>query len=237
MDTINLAGKASGAPAPTFTLNPLDDDLPTDDLVLTTRRGLCRVAMVAAEAGARFQREAIPIDPMGWMLAPRDVFRGRSGLDACLELDGFKRGVMLHALSLGLDADADELDMVLSDDGVPRTSRARPSIGPGSRRRRARIGPQLFTATVTHTSPSVLIQAFHASFAHEASDILHRLIGRFGPDVAAEAEIRLGFQPAMPLVIALVSEPVGQLIRDVESGAALVRAADFSVDVEQRISI
>ena len=72
-------------------MDPLDADDPADEAVVTTRRAICRVALVATEVGGRFQREAIDHDPMSWMLSPRRLFGGSSALDACLELRGPQR--------------------------------------------------------------------------------------------------------------------------------------------------
>lgn len=96
--------------------DPLDHDLSTDHPVLTTRRALCRVVTVAAEAGARFQREGSAVDPVGWMLAPRQLFGGAAALEACLDRTHFINAVMLHGLSLGLDANAAIFDMSDVDD-------------------------------------------------------------------------------------------------------------------------
>ena len=95
--------------------DPLDDDLADDDCVVLTRRRLVRLALVACETGARFQRDGVRHDPMAWMLAPRRLFGGRTAIDACLELDGCNRAIVLHGLALGLDADAEEIDDLLSD--------------------------------------------------------------------------------------------------------------------------
>lgn len=94
--------------------DPLDPDLAGDVEVMTTRRAMCRVATVAAEAGARFQREASSVDPMAWMLAPRRMFDGVSALEACLDRDHFVRAIVLHGLSLGVDADPAVLDRLVS---------------------------------------------------------------------------------------------------------------------------
>lgn len=96
--------------------DPLDDDLANDDCVVLTRRRLVRLALVACETGARFQRDGVRHDPMAWMLAPRRLFGGRAAIDACLELDGCNRAIVLHGLALGLDADAEEIDDLLSDE-------------------------------------------------------------------------------------------------------------------------
>lgn len=90
--------------------DPLAPDCPTDIAVRTTRRSLCRVVTVAAEAASRFQREGIEHDPVAWMMTPRRLFSGGAALDACLERKAFTRAVLLHGLSLGLDAEPDEVD-------------------------------------------------------------------------------------------------------------------------------
>ena len=95
--------------------DPLDDDAPTDAAVMTTRRGLARLALVAAETGARFQREAVEHDPMSWLLAPRALFGGASAIEACLERQECLRGILLHGLSLGLDADAVDIDALVAE--------------------------------------------------------------------------------------------------------------------------
>ncbi len=95
---------------------PLDEDLVGDDRVVVTRRRLVRLALVACETGARFERDGVRHDPMAWMLAPRRLFDGKAAIDACLELEGCNRAIVLHGLALGLDADADEIDDLLVDE-------------------------------------------------------------------------------------------------------------------------
>ncbi|MEG8027677.1 hypothetical protein [Sphingomonas aerolata] len=96
--------------------DPLDDDLADDDRIVLTRRRLVRLALVACETGARFERDGVRHDPMAWMLAPRRLFDGRTAIEACLELEGCNRAIVLHGLALGLDADADEIDELLADE-------------------------------------------------------------------------------------------------------------------------
>ena len=96
----------------------LGPDVATDTPVITTRRGLCRVAFVVAEAAGHFQREAIEEDPVAWMLAPRRLFGGAAALDACLHPDAFGRAVLLHGLSIGLDASPEEVDGFRERKGV-----------------------------------------------------------------------------------------------------------------------
>jgi hypothetical protein len=101
-----------------ITDDPLDPDLLSDAMFPITRRQICRVATVAAEAGARFQREGQLLDPMGWMLAPRTMFHGAAALEACMQLEHFVSAILLHGLSLGTDADP-ELFAALMQDGEP----------------------------------------------------------------------------------------------------------------------
>ncbi|WP_306286267.1 hypothetical protein [Sphingomonas sp. Ant20] len=96
--------------------DPLDPDSGEDLPLLVTRRRLIRLALVAAETGARFQREGLDQDPVAWMLAPRELFGGRDGIEAALGLDGCLRAILLHGLSIGLDADPATVDDLLDDE-------------------------------------------------------------------------------------------------------------------------
>lgn len=66
--------------------------------------------MVAAETGARFQREGVACDPMAWLLAPRRLFEGESAIEACLGRDACIRALLVHGLGLGMDAEPEEVD-------------------------------------------------------------------------------------------------------------------------------
>src|SRR3954469_7976833 len=96
--------------------DPLEADGRGDAPVLTPERRLRRVAIVAADRGARFERERIVHDPVAWLLAPRALFGGRRPLDACQDCTRFLRAAVLHGLSLGLDADPREVDALADDD-------------------------------------------------------------------------------------------------------------------------
>lgn len=95
--------------------DPLDEDVREDDRVVLTRRRLIRLALVAAETGARFQRDGIAHDPMAWMLAPRRAFGGRAPLDACQDLADCTRALLIHGLGIALDPSVDEIDYLLED--------------------------------------------------------------------------------------------------------------------------
>jgi hypothetical protein len=97
-------------------LDPLDPDERLDPTIMVTKRRLLRLAIVAVETGARFQREGLEQDPIAWMLAPRTLFHGADAIEAALELGGCIRGILLHGLGLGLDADPAFLDALLADE-------------------------------------------------------------------------------------------------------------------------
>jgi hypothetical protein len=95
--------------------DPLDEDLKSDAALRVTRRGLTRLAVIAAETGARFQREGEGEDPMNWLLSPRRLFAGGTAIEAVLRREDFLRALLLHGLSLGLDAEPEFIDDLLSD--------------------------------------------------------------------------------------------------------------------------
>ncbi|RZK03405.1 MAG: hypothetical protein EOO76_02870 [Novosphingobium sp.] len=198
---------------------------------------------MATETATRFQREAIELDPMAWMVAPRRVFDGRSAIEACLERDECLRGVLVHGLGLGLDVQRDAVDALLADDdddeadgdefmGFLEEGRDG-SPSRSSRKTRSR----LFTAVIAATHEGVMVQAFHASFARDHREVRARLAKRYSREVAEKAEIRRGFHQASPLVIALVPSAISDLIRQVEHGSATVRGypRTFAIDVQQSV--
>ncbi|MGP7795619.1 hypothetical protein [Sphingomonas sp. CLY1604] len=228
--------------APTYH-DPLGRDRVDDRVVLTTDRAISRVALVAAEAGARYQRESASRDAMTWMLAPRDVFGGARPIDACLERTDCVRGILVHGLGLGLDVDREAVDALMSggldddfDEGEPDYlyERGRSAESERAASRRARR-LRLYTATILDSRDNVMIQAFHASMARNSREVRSRLVGRYGPDVADVADIRLGFPRASPIVLALVPEAVIELIRRTEMEWASPAALTFGVDIQQCI--
>jgi hypothetical protein len=113
-------------------LDPLEADDRGDAPVLTTERRLRRLAIVAADTGARFARERIGHDPVAWLLAPRALFDGRRPLEACQGRTGFLRAALLNGLSLGLDADPAEVD-ALTGEGEGDAPRSGAGAPAGSR--------------------------------------------------------------------------------------------------------
>lgn len=228
-------------------LDPLESDMPTDEVVVTTRRGLTRVALVAAEVAGRFQREGVVHDAMAWMLAPRALFGGAAAIEACLGRDACLRSVLLHGLSLGMDAEPDDIDALVADDvdavgdvetGEPKSAAARGVGGPRHDNvlpftPTGEAEPRLFTATVVHDDGVERVHAFHASFATDEAEIAGRLYARMG-EAAAHAAIVAGFDHTSPIVEALVSQAICHtlLMVDTEPGSPL--AAGLDLNIEQR---
>lgn len=223
---------------------PLDEDDAADELVITTRRAIGRVALVATETATRFQREAVDHDPMSWMFAPRAVFDGAAAVDACLEREACMRGILVHGLGLGLDASRSAVDALLAADdddfeehefrhlyGGQFGGRGKRERGSTPRSTRVRM----YTATIVDTRDNKMSQIFHASLARDATEVRTRLAGRFGPDVAELADIRVGVHIASPPVVALVPGPVIELIRRMERDCAKPHARTFAVDIEMGI--
>lgn len=101
--------------------DPLAEDRSSDLPIISTRRALTRLALVAAETGARFQRDGEGMDPMAWILAPRRLFDGEAALEAVLAHGPFMRALLLHGLSIGLDAEPAFIDDLVagnSDDDI-----------------------------------------------------------------------------------------------------------------------
>ncbi len=223
--------------------DPLGDDHVDDQVVVTTRRAIGRIAYVAAEAGTRFHRDLVPYDPVAWMFAPRDVFNGKAAIDACLNRDDCARGVVLHGLALGLDIDRPSLDILMNDDDDVGEDAFEESLrgggkvehGSGYARSGAKARLRLYTATIADTRNNLMVQVFHASVARNASEVRSRLAGRFGPDLADIADIRLGLHPSSPLVIALVPRATAEMIVRMGQNCGSPAARTFAVDIQQCI--
>ena len=216
--------------------DPLGPDTPDDAIVTTTRRGLVRLAVVAAETGQRFEREGVDHDPMDWMLAPRMLFRGETALDACLERDDCLRAVLLHGLSLGLDVPRDELDELLADGAFGDGGDAPwpEGGGPGGHPRKSGR-PRLYTATVVIARGGELLHAFHASVAPSPAVVRERIRARLGTVAAATAEVRLGFDPECDASRGLVPPAVLDALVVAGRRGRWTGLAGFDVTVERRL--
>lgn len=229
--------------------DPLDDNRADDEVVVTTRRGLIRVALVAAETAARFEREGEMTDPMAWMLAPRALFAGVPAIEACLGRTDCLRGVLLHGLSLGMDALPEEIDELLdgsvedcsavdgSDgcgldgDGTVDPVAARPA-DPAYVLDGRGCGPRLWTSFLVEDSETEVVHGFEALLADSRAEAVERLRMRCG-DLAAAFELFEGFDPGLPMAQALVSPALADTLRQVEEDPASPLAAGLSVSVRQ----
>lgn len=245
--------------------DPLDADRPDDITVSATRRSLCRVALIASEAGARFQRESAACDPMAWMLAPRKLFGGGAALEACLNRDHFSRALILHGLGIGMDAEPDEIDTLLDgnsdDDDHDDCGAPNEKSGPAAPGRRCAdlsrsastrkcgtitdtIADQvvvlttadrrrLYSATVVYQAAGFDLVAFHASFARGLDEIIERLYDRFGGEVTAVAQVRVGFDAGHPLLPKMMVD----MLSDAENWPDDGRTIDLDVNFERRVHI
>lgn len=100
---------------------PLDEDDPADTVITITHRQLARIVLLAAETGGRFEREGLRVDPLAWLYGARDLFDGLTAIQACQQRAPFVRAVLLHSLSIGLDADPEEVDELLSGEDLGGT--------------------------------------------------------------------------------------------------------------------
>lgn len=218
--------------------DPLDADEPSDGLVTTSRRALTRLALVAAETGARFQREDVGHDPVAWMLAPRRLFDGAPALDACLERDHCLRAVLLHGLSIGLDSTPARIDALLADSSTPDGGDD-PWFGgerggsPGAPRGARRL--RLYSATIVVARGGELLHAFHASVAPSAAVVRERIRARFGSAASAQAEIRIGFDPECPMTVGMVPPAIVDTLITAGGHKRSASFAGLDITVEQRL--
>lgn len=96
-----------------WALDPLEDE--SGGMMVVRRVALVRIACVAAETGARMQRDGLAEDPVDWMVSPLELFEGRAPIEACMERDACSKAILLHGLGLGLDADPAVIDRLLFD--------------------------------------------------------------------------------------------------------------------------
>lgn len=232
--TFTGRGYRAAVPAAPFSYeDPLDPDSPADIATPTTRRALIRLALVAAETGARFQREGVAHDPMSWLLAPRALFHGASAIDACLHREGCLRGLLVHALSLGLDADPHAVDALAPADDSGARRPPMPDDDEGGEDGDKASVPRLFTATVVANRGAETVQAFHASIATGEAEVAGRLRQRLGPD-AVGARIAAGFDATDPLVEALLSPAISDTLTLIAGDPISPLAAGLDLNVEQR---
>ena len=214
--------------------DPLDPDLPDDPRILATRRGLTRLALVAAETGARFQREGEGVDPMAWMLAPRRLFRGSTAIESCLAREDFMRALLLHGLSLGMDAEPAQIDALLCDSPGEIGEGFYEGRDPGGGAARPVRRVRLYSAMIVVARGGELAHLFHASVAPTAAVVRERIRARFGAAAAAQADIMVGVDLDCPAT----SEMLPPAFRAMVERGRRVRwsgMAGLDVTVEHRI--
>lgn len=80
------------------------------------RVSIVRIACVAAETGARMQRDGLAVDPLGWMVAPLELFGGLAPIEACMDRDACARAVLLHGLGLDPATGPDVFEHLIHDE-------------------------------------------------------------------------------------------------------------------------
>lgn len=96
--------------------------------------------------------------------------------------------------------------------------------------------PRLYTATLAAECSGGIVQAFAAIVARERSALEFSLHCRFGAAIAAEAVVREGFDPGLPLAAALVAPALAHMLAQIERSPGSSLAAGLDVVVEQRFT-
>lgn len=220
--------------------DPLDKDSFDDAVIMTTRRGLLRLALVATETASRFAREQVAIDPMAWMLTPRRIFGGRAAIDGCLARDECLRAVVLHGLSMGMDADPAEIDALAEDDddedGCGPAGYEAECGDVASPVECGLRGPRLWTSFLVVQNEWGAVQAFDALIAVDRREAEERLRARHGGRLADEIRVVEGFDPNLPLAEALISPALADMLAQVAADPASPLAEGLSVSVMQRFA-
>jgi len=237
MIELNRVGRNASAPhgALPFFDDPLGQDEADDGVVVSSRRGLCRLAIVAAEAGARAERGDLPCDPMAWLLAPRRAFDGDAALDACLSRQGMLRATALGAIG-AVDAEPELLDELLADDTMPPSSAPPGSRTPGRNGRRWNPEePRLYTASLRTKGPRGTLNVFLATVANSAMDARAKLRMRLPGDVADRATVRPGFDDGDRLACSIFSQPMLELLRYMATHPLSPLTDGLDLYLEQRV--
>jgi hypothetical protein len=191
---------------------------------------------VAAETGARFVRERIDLDPLDWLLTRRELFNQRNAVQACKSSEGFRRAVVLHGLSLGLDAAPAHLDNIPAQEFLSNFAATHLKSGGPNKTRGANpweSGPAaLYTCSISADLHDGQIQAFGAMIARSPLEVRRRLRQRYGPLLEDQAHVRLGFDWSEPLACAMVSEAMAHVLHLAaeDPASALAEGLDFHVE-------
>ncbi|MEE4211264.1 MAG: hypothetical protein V2I43_18600 [Parvularcula sp.] len=95
-------------------LDPLAKE--TGGQLKVDRVAIVRIACVAAETGARMQRDGLAVDPLDWMITPIKLFGGLPPIDACMERNACAKAVLLHGLGLDPASGPDVLEHLIDED-------------------------------------------------------------------------------------------------------------------------
>ncbi len=220
--------------------DPLAEDAPDDDLLLTSERRLQRVAIVACDVGARYQREGLSGDPVAWMLAPRAMFGGATALEACQERRSFLRAAVVHGLSLGLDADPEELDALIEGDEDPEDAAAGTwdAVSATATAEDQGLGGQLYTCTLEGrlANGDRHVQSFCAMVATDEGVVRRRLRARYGDRLGDAALITAGFDRGNAVATFLLSASVGRMLEAVAADPASDVGRGLDLHIEQRFA-
>lgn len=222
-----------------WSFDPLDPDEADDEIVVTSSRRLLRVAVAAADAGARFANEEAGVDPAAWMLAPRVLFGGRPAIEACQDLEGFCRSIVLHGLNLGVDADPDAVDALLSDDGSDESpDYDLDEYGPfGDDVDDVRLPhPLLLTCWIGCELPADRLFAFCGLVTDRPADLVERVIARYGAAAAAKAEFQVGFDGTSAMATTMISAAMANTLTLASRDPECPLARGLDVAVEQRFA-
>ncbi|NIJ34179.1 hypothetical protein [Sphingomonas oligoaromativorans] len=194
-------------------------------------RRIARVAVLAADVGARFTREGIEHDPAAWLMAPRRLFGGGSAIFACQDRDNFIRGLLLHGLSLGLDADPGLIDVLLTEEAS--CSDTEEPMGGGGRKGGK---PALYSAVVVEVSEGEVLLAFFATIAPSRAAFEDRLRIRLGTYEAALADVREGFEASEQVVRSLVPQALSDVLETIAADPSAADDGGIDVFHRQRLS-
>lgn len=199
---------------------------------------LKRIAQVAVATGARFVRERVEESAMDWMLTPKQMFNGRTPIDACREPEAFRRAMLLHEFCLGMDAQP------LLFDELPRSSlfpvdAVWPKQGhsQGVANSPDQCRTELFTYVIVADAGDGQVQIFGAMMARSPGEVRKRLRARFGTRLEDEGVVRSGFDWSEPLACALVSDAVGELLLLAAQAPSSSLAQGLDFQVEQRFAV
>jgi hypothetical protein len=111
MGITNSEETAATRAVPTWQLDPFG--MKAGGQVSLSRVAVVRIVCVAAETGARMQRDGLPADPLQWMITPLAMFHRRPPIEACIYKEAFSKAILLHGLGLDLNIQPEALQQIL----------------------------------------------------------------------------------------------------------------------------